>query len=613
MSKQKDNSQKDKPNKTFSILKPYEDDYNKILGFDIETEGPENNFVLGCFYGDDLKYVARTKQEVIDFVNERRLRNYTIFATNLAFDFLGSFYEETDFWDFSERNGCIYSFKWYQQKTIVDGAIHLKYPVHFYDTLKIFPASVAKLGSILNVPKMEHPSCFAKIPQNAKEELELIEYCMNDAKISYLFIKQVAIPFLQKYNLKFGPTIGNIAVKDFRTNHLKQTFYPEPKINHEMAFKSYYGGRTETFKRGTFKNVYCFDINSLYPSVMLEDMPDPNTSYYNELGDMYHIENMEGVSFVKVHVPDMYMPPLPMHKDDKLLFPIGTFTGFYNHNELRNAMKYGVTILDIKEQLVYPKKLKLFNSFIEEHYAERLKLQATKDPLEVMEKLIMNNLYGKFAFNYSKSTELIPAHKFDYNKISNKVIKVTPLFNDKFISLEKEGGDPPVYSFPIWSSYITSYSRIKMYEYLANPDLKDKLISTDTDSIFLKDYNGEIPTSTKLGEMKLEDGYPIAVGIFVRPKMYFTHKPKCKGISFSHENGEAEFYKILNGGKVKQRRFVKFRTAIRSQSHHKFGIVKPNQIIHTFKKCDLEDTKRAWSKRFNINEEQDSRPLEVNE
>jgi hypothetical protein len=363
-----------------TILSPYEGQHTKVIGFDIETSGNNNDFVLACFYSDDIKYVARTKQEVIDFIQQPELKNYNIFATNLAFDFLGSFYEKTDHWDFSERNGCIYSFKWYQQCNkwhSKDGTktVELSNPVHFYDTLRIFPASVATLGKILNQHKMPSPKCFKRRPNNKQEEDDLIEYCMNDSKISYLFIKDIVVPFLEKYDLKFGVTIGNLAMKDFRTNHLTKTLFREPKINHDMAFGSYYGGRTETFKRGTFKNVYCFDINSLYPSVMLKHMPDPNRSYHNTLGTLYHIKNSEGVTYVKVKVAKQYMPPLPVHKNDKLLFPTGIIEGYYNNCELRMALDKGTEILEIGEQLIYPNTLPLFKSFIELHYKERRLLQ----------------------------------------------------------------------------------------------------------------------------------------------------------------------------------------------------------------------------------------------
>jgi len=187
---------------------------------------------------------------------------------------------------------------------------------------------------------------------------------------------------------------------------------------------------------------------------------------------------------------------------------------------------------------------------------------------------------------------------------------VEPMCNNKFISVESANVEAPIYSFPIISSYITSYARIKMYNYLSDERLQHKIISTDTDSIFLDNYQGEIETSNLLGDMKLEDGYPIAKGIFIRPKMYKTFKPKCKGIKFGI-NAEQEFENILDKKPIEQERFIKFRTAIRSETHHNNGKLKPNQIIKITKQLDLEDTKRNWLEPFVKDQPQDSLPLNI--
>jgi len=599
-------------NKVLTPTPPKAHEYDKLMGFDIETAGDDNEFVLACFYSDDLKRVCSSKAEVIEFISSRAVRDYKIFATNLGFDFLGVLYENSNQWSVTERRGTIYSFKWYQE--IVDGK--LTRPVTFYDTLRIHPTSVEKLGKLLGQPKIKHPACFKRHPANEAERIELTEYCLNDAKISYLFIKNIVVPFIDKYNIPLKSTIGSLALADFRTNFLTEPVFQEPERNREICFKSYYGGRTETFQRGFFTNVFCFDINSLYPSVMLNAMPNPNKHKYYAVGSLYNINTYEGVSEVLVEVPaNIKIPPLPYKKGGKLIFPTGTFRGYYNHNELCNAMKYGVKLLEIKEQLIYPQTKYYFKDFIEHHYAERNKLKADKNPLEVMEKNIMNNLYGKFAFNYRESSSIIPAHEFDIQKHLAKASFVLPMCCNKFISIETLNEEVPVYSFPIWSSYITSYARIKMYEFLSNNSLQDRIISTDTDSIFIYNYQNEIKTSNKLGDMKLEDGYPCNMGYFVRPKMYMTEKPKCKGVKFDYanpENAHAQFMAILDGDAIVQERFIKFRTALNSKDAHKWGKLKPNQIIEITKTLSLEDSKRVWVDKFDYLKSETSTPITIN-
>lgn len=604
-----------KPQRILKQLKEHKRKHKKVLGFDIETKDNTNDFVLATVYCDEFEKVFYTKEALITFCNSKLIRNYTVYATNLAFDFLGSFFKNSNRWSMNERNGTIYSFTWYQ----INKEGKLVKPVNFYDTLRIVPFSVEKLGKMLQIPKMAHPKAFGREPENKEEIKELVEYCMNDSKITQQFITQLVHPILTKYNLKLKQTIGGIALADWRTNHQPFTLFPESEKCRDFAFKAYYGGRTETFKRGTFNNVFCFDINSLYPSAMLDDIPNPNRSREIKNGSFYNINQYEGVSEVTVSVPDMYIPPLPLRKDGKLLFPTGTFKGYYTHIELRNAIKYGVTILEIGEQLIYPKTFPFFKSFVEQHYKERREYQKEKSPLQLLEKLIMNNLYGKFAFNYKNTDSIIPAHEFDFQKHVENATYLHPCTNNTFMSVKGEGIRPPIYAFPIFSAYITAKARIIMYEYLQNPLLKHKLIATDTDSIFLNHYNGEIQETTKLGGMKLEEGYPIEKGIFIRPKMYKTEKVKCKGVQFRSigkrtltESMNLIFDDILAGKEVTQKRFIKLRSALRSNNKHKFGLLLPNQVIEISKTLDLEDTKREWNKPFNPLETQDSKPLRVN-
>jgi len=588
--------------------KKKEINYSDIMGFDIETAGDTNEFVLACFYSEKRQYVCHSKSEVKQLLNSTKLRNYKVYATNLAFDFLGTLYEESHRWQINERQGTIYSFRYYTSK---DKNGKYTKPVSFFDTMRIVPMSVKALGDIVKVPKMDHPKCFGKVPSNSEEFYELVQYCMNDARISYLFIKDIVIPYLAQYKIPLKQTIGSMAMEDYRNNHLPFPFFQEPETNREFAFKSYYGGRTETFKRGKFNDVYCFDINSLYPSVMLMKMPNPNKYKHIEHTSINYIKSYEGVSHVLVRVPmHMKIPPLPYKKDGKLLFPVGTFKGYYNHNELRNAMKYGVEILEVYDTLIYTETGYYFKDFVEKHYQNRLNMKQKGDPMQIMCKLMLNNLYGKFGFNYKKTSSVIPRNQLNYDKHIKKDCYIEPLSElNEFFSVESAVVTVPDYSFPIISSYITSYARIKMYEYLADVRIQNKIIATDTDSIFIHNYVDEISTSTQLGAMSLESGYPVKESYFVRPKFYNTNKPKCKGVKFS---SESQFFDMLNNIPIKQERFVKYRTALRSQPNHKHGVLVPNQIIQVSKKVDLEDTKRAWSSDFVPDTIQKSRPLYVN-
>jgi len=583
------------------------------MAFDIETHGPNNEFLLACFYSEEKTFICRSKTEILNLLNSRFIRNYTIYATNLSFDFLGCFMDCPEKWRIIERNGVVYSFKWYQNQNKDKKQIY-KNPVNFYDTLRLYPASVEKLGELLNEPKLQQPKCFKKIPQNTEEWDELITYCLKDCKITHDFIMKVYYPYLVKNNLKPCITIGSTALQDFKNNYLKIPLFQESEQARDFAFKSYYGGRTETFKRGTYENVFCFDINSLYPSVMYEnDFPNPNRSKILKNGSEYLINKYDGISFIKIEVPYMDFPPLPVRIEGKLIFPYGIIEGYYCHNEIINALKFGCKILEVGESIIYTKKEGFFKEFVAKHYQERLKYQKENNPLEIMEKLILNNLYGKFGFNYKETSTVIPSNQFDFNKHVLKASFLKPILNGEFVSINSKNINPPAYCFPILSAYITAYARIKLYTYLSDNRLKNKILACDTDSIFLKDYSEEIKTSNELGDMKLEKGFPVSSAIFVRPKMYLTNKPKCKGIKFDKKRAKEQFIQILNNETMIQERFIKYRSVIRSKETHKNGLLQINQIIEIPKNLNLEDTKRIWENEFNYLDQENSKPININE
>jgi hypothetical protein len=148
-----------------------------------------------------------------------------------------------------------------------------------------------------------------------------------------------------------------------------------------------------------------------------------------------------------------------------------------------------------------------------------------------------------------------------------------------------------------------------MFDYLSDARLKEKLIYTDTDSIFLSNHCGEINESVELGGMKLEDNYPVDTAFFIKPKLYYTTKLKCKGIRYDKKDEKEIVNNIINQNIIPQDRFIKLRTALRSQEHHKLGKLQVNQVIQMDKLIGLTDNKRVWSDNFDLESQENSTPI----
>jgi DNA polymerase elongation subunit (family B) len=578
-----------------------------LWGFDIESHTSDNLFTLGVFANEHERIVCKTPSEVIKVLDSEKMANAVIIATNLQFDFLGTF-KHLDNRDFSvvERNGIFYTATYFQHGIKKKG-------ISFYDTVRFFPASVLKLGKIMEVPKMEHPSCFNQEPQNEIEERELTDYCENDARISYLFYKNFILKFCLQQGISTKCAMASMSLADFRTNYLHHTIKVEDQDIHRMTFASYYGGRTEVFRRGTYKDVNVYDYNSLYPSVMVNELPNPQKSFKCAIMPMHCLKNFEGVCYVEGTQEKTFVPLLPVRMDGKLIFPTGRIKGFYTFIELREAIKNGFHITKLGEGVYYTKTFPFFKEFVTDKYNIRLQQKADGDPLQLMTKLSMNSLYGKFGFDYTESSSVVQENQMN-EKMLDKAKTISPL-RDGFFAINQINDVPPCYSFPIWASYITAYARIKIWKALV--EHQENLLYCDTDSIFLR--NGvTVPCSDKLGELGFEYNAPI--GVFVKPKFYYTEVVKIKGVksklSFDeHKEMESldfdKFINIIEGATFYENFFVKYRTALRSNQKHKFGLLQQNQVIVKSKKLSNEDTKRNWSRIFDWLQQEESLPLKL--
>jgi hypothetical protein len=123
-------------------------------------------------------------------------------------------------------------------------------------------------------------------------------------------------------------------------------FYHEGDVD-GFVRQAYFGGRTEIFKP-IFDNeindsdfLFYQDINSLYPYVMSKfEYPDKFLGWLE--GKKEYDQHEMAIWHCKVRVPeDMYAPPLPVKREERLIFPVGEFKGYWTKYELEYAKGLG--------------------------------------------------------------------------------------------------------------------------------------------------------------------------------------------------------------------------------------------------------------------------------
>ena len=583
----------------YKILKPTtQRNFNSnIYGYDIETTGQKNKFYCASIYSDKYKKFFFKPEDVLKELSHYRYRNSIISATNLMFDFFGTI-KGKDLAKFSIMfNGSrmLWAKTYYDTKTkqFYHKSSKSRYPIKFIDTLNYAHLSVERLGNLIKSKKLNKPKCLGKIPKNKRERDELLTYNMKDSEISYKALK-----FLYRSFYKLGATpqntIASSSLSLFRNKYLKDSYLIHTENNLEQQFNAYYGGRTETFARGTFHNYNFYDINSLYSFTMLNSFPNPNTMKFSKENTTRYIEAYEGVSDVIISCPYMDYPLLPFKHEHKLLFPTGLFRGWYSHIEINRATELGYIIIKVKKTIYFTENCYPFKDYVIDLYNKR-KTYPKTNPMNFVTKIMLNSLYGKFGQKYKDRDKWVHGDN------------ITPEMIHKCRNPERIGDyfrlkadtKPSVCCMPIWALYVTAYARIELHRYLE----KYQAIYCDTDSIITKK---ELESSLNIGRFKLEDR--IKTGIIIKPKMYGyvnfdkNDHVKIKGLhqALTFNN----FKKFITEPKHSYRKFLKFKEAIRRK-------LTVNEIIEFEKIFDLEDNKRVWQNKFDVNDLVYSRPIEV--
>ena len=93
--------------------------------------------------------------------------------------------------------------------------------------------------------------------------------------------------------------------------------------------ESYFGGATDFYKKHG-ENLFYYDVNSLYPYVMLNDMPLNLIKKHDSMNNI-NFEKFFGFIECLVTAPpllslgkDFKTPILPVREGGKTIFPLGT-------------------------------------------------------------------------------------------------------------------------------------------------------------------------------------------------------------------------------------------------------------------------------------------------
>jgi hypothetical protein len=589
------------------IFTPTKQHINKkpIYGFDIETINNNKEFLCASIVPAGKlpltkPFFSANRRDIIDELKNKKYENSYICATNLGFDFFGTFHKQPEAAKFKLlwRGSDILSAKTFLQHGemfSVPPNKHKYKSLTFIDTMNYARLGVKALGTLVGTPKLDAPAWLipkekgvkGRRPETPAEWYELMEYNKNDSLIS---AKALQFFFNSFEELGATPktTIASTAMSLYKNRYLNKSHWRQPVWLLEEQLQGYYGGRCEAFKRGWFGKdsndglngvpYYLGDVNSLYPSVMMKEFPDPSTYKISTDNTTKYIENFDGMSHVEIFCPDMDYPLLPFRHGQKLMFPTGTWSGWYVNAELRKAEQCGYKIKNVRKSIYYTENYFPFADYVKDLYEQRLLYQVEGSPMELVTKLLLNSLYGKFAQKWKDRTEWQHHSSVTFKQIQDA--ETCDRVGDYF-AINKGYTEPATFTIPIWAAHVTAYGRMVLYDYIQ----QTQPLYCDTDSVIT---SKPFESSKVLGKLKLV--MPIDRGIIVRPKFYAlqtddTEYVKVKGLGTRMV--WSEFANLLITGTAKYDRFLRFRESQRRK-------LEPNEVIQQQKVFKLDDDKRDW-------------------
>lgn len=470
--------------------------------------------------------------------NKRLLNGAIFFAHNLEFDLskiFGNIINNSKGYAlFSDSRLISYDYTIEQDK-------NKKHQLHFRDTFNLCPMSLADIGEMLGYEKYITPDKFKVVDQDAYIILdnEDINYCFRDCEIVIEFVKKIS-GIYKIFGIRMRSTYASNAKAIWQTTFLRDKQYVKDDLD-EIFREAYYGGRCEVFVSRLEKRLlYYYDINSMYPFVMLMDMPDPATfkeiHNYKVSDFPEFLKRYEGMAEITVEVPEsLDIPVLPFRKSNKLLFPAGQMRGKWCFPEIRLALEKGYKINCIHQIIVGDRMKSPFMGYV--NYFSQMKVKASKknkkgkhnDPvMREFAKRMLNSLYGKFAQRNPLQDKYIYIGDMSEKDIPNKTIcRLIPETRVlEYRDVKKERARQTVVA---WAAYITSYSKCLLYSFL-----DENSYYCDTDSVFMsKKLPDDQVDDSEFGKMALED--TAIEHYFADPKKYAYRsedgfKVKMKGV-----------------------------------------------------------------------------------
>jgi len=560
-----------------------------VFGFDTETVDGKA-VLLACSSGQTI--FPESFDDIAGFLTQRKFCKSLNFFWNIDFDFFAIIkHLPPELLEILyECKGVIYSgyfIRWIPRKFFSIQKFGNKWIAKFYDLWQFYRSSLNEAAKkYLNDAKLEID--VAKIGEYMKTALgrsKLIAYCVKDAQLTQK-LGELLQSKLNGLGIDFSKpfSCGSISQRYFFRD--RQTFGFKKTEWNLYALYCYYGGRFEVIRRGYFRKVYQYDINSAYP-YFISRLTDPTRGEWVKRKDVDF--NNADYGFARIVIRnyhDCTVSPIPFRADNMVIYPNFDETEleyYLSYPELQLAEKMGLEYDVIDSWVFYGSGERPFE-FINELYEARKKAKKENDrAMELVLKIVMNSLYGKFAEKQPK----IRAYLKPCGESKEIVIG-----DQKFYVAESN--QPGLLFCPVLAAYITSQTRAMLLETC----LKNDTVMFATDSILTTKPIDSGFVGEKLGQWKLEmagEAIVLMSGVYTIRNEEQT-KTRFRGFPMKES---FDFFELLKANKESDKIAVEFEKAVKLGEviafHNIYQIDDLNVFTDEIKELSCySDEKRDW-------------------
>lgn len=423
-----------------------------------------------------------------------------------------------------------------------------------------------------------------KYDKNDDYRREIDEYLKQDAKLCRLLAEKLVEQYKDFIIPKTYYSTAKFSEQFFLENHALPGYQISlpPTYAMKAALKAYNGGRFEVMKRGTFKNVYIYDIKSAYP-YHNSRVPDPGHGYWLK-SDAYDEKALISLLDVTAKGSSHISPLRHNTKDGRLLYPQGEKRLWINKREYETIKSYGYELIVHEAFHFYDDNPQYIFRWLSEFF--ELKEKVGKDhPYYGAIKTLINGFYGKTIATVQRRNRWGEHIRF---------YKAGRLFN------------------PIIANEITANTRCQLLE-AARP-YQERIIAFATDSIMSIGPLPSVQTGDNLGDWALEHaGVTVTM---VGSGVYFIHEKDVLHLRGFDKNMKIEELKKQGKEPVINFPMMKPRPLKKSVRTHQVATM--NVFLPDPRRLDVDfDRKRKWPQKAGnlenlLHNTYDSEPFTIN-